>query len=198
MLVQKLEIYFDHFRESAVVEITTLDAQGRPVDPVSSNVPKEFAMSIFDLFNAQQHASIVALTAERSELIASNTALHTQLATLTAELNTLRSQNAIIPTLQSRLALLPWNPRWISPSKFVERFSALQTRMVYESTEPTLVGGRQLLTEYVTQNYQVELDDPQVTGLIDYMVAMGILTQSDRANILRDSTSDERYQPTVA
>ena len=89
--------------------------------------------------------------------------------------------------------LQPWNKRWIDAEKFVERFSPKQARAVYTSTDVTLVGARQLLDSYIAANYQVVLDDPQVVGLTEYMVAVGLLTEQERANVLRDSNSFERF-----
>ena len=89
--------------------------------------------------------------------------------------------------------LQPWNKRWIDAEKFVERFSPKQARAVYTSTDPTLVEARQLLDSYIAANYQVVLDDPQVVGLTEYMVAVGLLTDQERANVLRDSNSFERF-----
>jgi len=89
--------------------------------------------------------------------------------------------------------LSPWNKRWIDAEKFVERFTPKQARAVYTSTDVTLVGARQLLDSYIEANDQVILDDPQVTGLTAYMVAVGLLTQQERDNVLRDSNSFERF-----
>ena len=89
--------------------------------------------------------------------------------------------------------LQPWNKRWIDAEKFVERFSPKQARAVYTSTDEELVGARQLLDAYIAANYQVVLDDPQVIGLTAYMVAVGLLTDQERANVLRDSNSFERF-----
>ena len=91
------------------------------------------------------------------------------------------------------LLLQPWNTRWIDAEKFVERFTPKQARAVYTSTDATLVGARQLLDSYIEANDQVVLDDPQVTGLTAYMVAVGLLTEQERENVLRDSNSFERY-----
>ena len=89
--------------------------------------------------------------------------------------------------------LQPWNKRWIDAEKFVERFTPKQARAVYTSTDATLVRARQLLDSYIEANDQVVLDDPQVMGLTAYMVAVGLLTESERQNVLRDSNSFERF-----
>ena len=89
--------------------------------------------------------------------------------------------------------LEPWNKRWIGAEKFVERFSPKLAREFYKSIDKKLIGARQLLDSYIEANYQVVLDDPQVTGLTAYMVSVGLLTEQERDNVLRDSNSFERF-----
>jgi hypothetical protein len=89
--------------------------------------------------------------------------------------------------------LQDWNKRWIDAGHFVARFTPQQTREVYTSADPNLIAARQLLDSYVAANYAVVLDDVQVIGVIDYMISIGILTGRDRARLLIDSNSFERY-----
>lgn len=87
----------------------------------------------------------------------------------------------------------PWNKRWIAAEKFVDRFTPKQARAFYTSTDATLIGAKQLLETYIAENYHIDLDDKQSTGLTAYMVAVGLLTEPERQNVLRDSNIFERY-----
>ena len=91
------------------------------------------------------------------------------------------------------ILLQPWNKRWIDGTRFVARFTPQQTRAIYTSADETLVAARQLLDTYIESNYAVVLDDVQVIGVIEYMVSIGIMTQSESVSILSDSSSLERY-----
>lgn len=180
-----------------MVQVLREDELGRKYDPISLTVGEGFVVSFSNLFNQEQQDQIAALQAERTVALATQSTLQDEVATLTMENSSLSSQVASIPAMQQRIAtlesLMEWNTRWIQPEKFISRFTALQAMAFYESTDPVIFGGRQLLSTYVTEKYQIDLDDAQVTGLLTYMVSIGIITDSDRTNILRDSSRDERY-----
>lgn len=182
MLVSKFELFVDNRHDRGVVQVHTVDTQGRDLDPFAFTVDSEFVMAFAALISLDQVETIATLTDQRADL-------QNQLAMLIAQVASLREQVNV---------LKPWNPRWIDPQKFVARFTAQQTQKVYKSSDPILIGGRQLLESYIDSNYQVVLDDEQVIGLTDYMVTVGILTAEERIEILRDSSSLERYEPTVA
>jgi len=214
MLVKKFELFVNHANTSGVVQVNQEDASGRPIDPISLTVSEDFVMAFADLFSEAQQAAVTTLTTAKitlaTELALAVTAkqtLETQVATLTSEKqvlsnekSALQSQVNTISGLQSRLQqlelLVPWNTRWIAPGKFIARFTAQQARLFYNSVDPMLVGGKQLLDAYEAANYQVVLDDDQVTGLLTYMVVLGIVNDMEKANLLRDSVYDERYIPT--
>lgn len=186
--VQRFELYIRYENETGVVQVILIDEQGRSVDPISLQVDSEFVMSFSELFSASQQQQIATLATEKLALIADKESLETQVNTLTQNIELLTSQVA---------SLQPWNKRWIDPEKFVARFTGPQAQRVYKSIDPVLIGGRELLESYIDDNYQVILDDPQVTGLTGYMVQVGILTSEERDEILRDSSSFERYVPTA-
>jgi len=191
MPIQKFELYIKYDTETGVVQVIQTDDRGRTIDPISLQVNNEFVMAFSELFSASQQQTIVALTSENAGLIADKTSLQLQVDTLMATVENLTAQVT---------SLLPWNPRWIDPEKFVARFTSVQTRRVYDinSTDETLIGARQLLDAYIDANYYIDLDDPQVTDLTAYMVSLNppILTAEERTNVLRDSSSSERYMPT--
>ena len=186
MLVTKFELFIDHATHCGVVQVHTIDAQGRALDPFSIIVPSELIMAFSNLISAEQLATIEKLTKATTALLTEQANLRTQVAQLSAQVTSLQSENA---------ALQPWNKRGIDPGKFLARFTGPQAQKVYTSIDPILVSGRELLNAYVADNSQVILDDPQVTGLTAYMVSVGIITPDERAEILRDSSSYERYQP---
>jgi len=186
--VVKVELFVDHNHESGVVQVIQSDELGRKSDPYSLTVDREFVMGFSELFCTSQQEEIAALTAQKQSLLGEKQTLQSQI----------NAQQLQIASLKEQVTnLLPWNPRWISSAAFVARFTALQTRNVYESIDEIIIGGRQLLSEYLAANYQIVLDDPQVTGLLTYMVSVGLLTDPEKENILRDSSSSERYVPTV-
>lgn len=186
--VQKFELYIEYNTGTGVVQVIQTDDEGRPVDPISLQVSSEFVMTFSNLFSASQQAAIAALTTEKTDLLTAKTNLEAQVAQLSEQVTNLLSEN---------FALQPWNKRWIDPEKFVARFTGPQAQKIYKSVDQIVVGGRDLLDLYIQNNYQIVLDDEQVTGLSSYLVIVGILTPEERASILRDSSSDERYIPTV-
>ena len=190
MQVQKFELYIKYDTETGVVQVIQTDNIGRTVDPISLQVDSEFVMSFSDLFSESQQATIETLTSEKANLIADKTSLQLQVNTLLVSVANLSKEVA---------SLQPWNKRWISAKKFVARFTPEQTREVYTSDDVTLIGGRQLLDDYIAENYHIDLDDPQVTGLTAYMVSVNppILTPEERESVLRDSSSSERYIQTA-
>ena len=195
MQVTRFELYIKYTNETGVVQVILTDESGRTVDPIFLLVDSEFVMSFSELFSQSQQQTITTLTAEKETLLTGNQVLVSDKQVLQSQVELLSST---IDKLHAEVAALqPYNKRWIDPQKFVARFTPAQTRAVYNSTDATVMGGRQLLDDYIDANYQVVLDDPQVTGLTAYLVGIGILTEEERANVLRDSSSSERYVPTV-
>ncbi len=188
--VRRFELYIRYENETGVVQVISSDEQGRSVDPISLQVDSEFVMSFSELFSASQQQQIATLATEKENLIAAKTSLESQVNTLTATVESLTSEVA---------SLQPWNKRWIDPKKFVARFTGTQAQAVYESIDPLLVAGRALLKSYIVDNYHVDLDDEKVTGLTAHMLTIvpPILTPQEREEILRDSSSFERYVPTA-
>ena len=186
MFVKKFDLFIDHANDRGVIQVNASDSQGRSLEPFSLIVDSEFVMAFSNLISLEQSETIAALNTEKVALLTDKTNLQTQVAQLSAQVTSLQADNA---------ALQPWNKRWIDAGKFVARFTAPQTQKVYTSNDPVLVRGRELLNSSIEDNYQVILDDEQVTGLTGYMVMVGILTAEERIEILRDSSSDERYIP---
>jgi hypothetical protein len=195
MQVTRFELYIKYTNETGVVQVILTDDSGRTVDPISLLVDSEFVMSFSELFSQSQQQTITTLTAEKETLLNSNQVLVSDKQVLESQVDLL---SITIDNLTAEVkSLQPYNKRWIDPEKFVARFTPALTRAVYTSTDATLIGGRELLDLYIAENYQIVLDDPQVTGLLAYMVSVGLLTDPEKENILRDSSSSERYVPTV-
>jgi len=109
----------------------------------------------------------------------------------------LATANATIATLQARItaleAIRQFNPRWLTPDSFINRFTAKEAKAFYSSEDAMIVGGQQLLEAYEDAGYHVDLDDTQVQGLTGYMVQIGMLTAERREQVLRDATAQEAY-----
>jgi hypothetical protein len=188
MQVQRFEIYIKHNDEIGVIQIIQTDINGNLIDPISLMVSSEFIMAFTNLLDTELHNTNTVLTNQVASLLVDKLALQAQVNSSTTTIAALQA------TIQTQtIALLPWNIRHISPIKFVERFTAIQARQFERSIDPVLIGGRQLLDQYIDNNYYIDLDDPQVVGLIDYMIIVGILTDQERNVILRDSDNSEKY-----
>jgi predicted RNase H-like nuclease (RuvC/YqgF family) len=161
----------------------------------------------------QDHATALAtkateLATKTSQLEAvtqAKTALDLTVATLTTEKQTLTSElataNTTIAMLQAEVAKLiairQYNPRWTTPDYFINRFTAKEAKAFYSSSDPIIVGGRELLEEYETADppYYVDLDDAQVQGLTGYMVQLGMMSMERRDQVLSDVTAQEAFYP---
>jgi len=161
------------------------------------------AAQLIASLNEEQVAAVYAIrdsilaqhaTAEAA-FVSVNQELHSQIADLDAALDT---EQQLTTTLQARIAALEairqFNPRWLTPDSFINRFTAKEAKAFYSSEDAMIVGGQQLLEAYEDAGYHVDLDDTQVQGLTGYMVQIGMLASMERrAEVLRDATAAEAY-----
>lgn len=181
------------------LEITESGREFEELVPLDPSRVNEYATA----FNLNALGQIATLEANLQATTTAKTSLESQVENLTTALAT---ANATIAQLQNADDTLPddtaieWNPRHIAPEKFVKRFNGSQAYAIYESTDDVLIGGRELLKYYIVNNYHIDLDDEQVIGLTSHMLTTTptILTPEERDDLLRDSSSSERYQSTMA
>jgi hypothetical protein len=168
---EKTQLVFDHTTAIGAIQ-SQLDSANATITQLQTKV-------------AYQKENLLN---DKTNLLNDKVALQAQVLSLTATIDRLTVEIA---------SLQPWNRRWIDPEKFVDRFTPKQARAFYTSTDATLIGAKQLLETYIDENYHIDLDDEQSTGLTAYMVSVDppILTAEERQNVLRDSDSSERYVP---
>ena len=165
-----------------------------PLDPTKVN---DYATE----FNLAALGQVETLTTDLAKKTTEYDSEVVKVTALKAENETLKTTIAKLqnPDVIPEDNAIEWNKRWIDPVKFVLRFTPIQVHRVYTSLDLTLMQGRELLNAYILNNYYIDLDDERVTGLTAYMLTtnLPILTPEERVEILRDSSSSERYIPTA-
>ncbi len=170
-------------------------------------------------FAAKQLEVIAELTTERdslksqvAELEQQLTAKTTEAATLATEKQSLSEQvdtlksdlaesKANATALQNRvdklLAEVPFKPRHIRSDAFVDRISSRDMLKLAASTDPVVQRIREKLLEWDENDWRIELDNPETVQPIQYLLAVGVLTEDSAKQLLRDATRQEAYMETV-
>ena len=128
--------------------------------------------------NLKHDEQVKQLQDENKALLADNTACKERLGRLIVE--------------------LPFDTRIIDASAFLQRITTDETFKLFSSDDPNMQGIAGLLKEYKEQSYPIHLDDPQVAGAMQYLTAVGLLSEDRVKEITRDATWAEAYSPPTA
>lgn len=154
-------------------------------------------------FYAMSTSQVDALNTANSQLSAANDALtadkialQSQVDTLTETVTTLNESVIDLQTQVSDLVQYrPFDPNVIRSEAFYRRITGdeLFKLGVLASTDETAKGILLLLNQYLTEEWQVILDDPQVVGAMQYLSAVLPLNEGRVNEILRPGNSDEAF-----
>jgi hypothetical protein len=151
--------------------------------------------------NASLQATIQTLTAEKAALVGQKSALQNQVTSLQQQLTDL-------PILQTNLAnalalvelYRPFDPNKIRAKAFYQRLTTDQLFALADLAlkDATAKGIFTLLSTYKASEdtedpWPVLLNDPQVVGAFQYLMAAGVVTESQRQDLLRPATKDEAF-----
>lgn len=181
-----------------------------------SRLPSEVQQAL-SAIDTQQKTTITELTTERDTLKQRVTELEQALSTKTTEADSLQSQVATLTEQVSTLtssnteltqqltaanqriieltAALPWNPRVMEAKAFVARIRPSEMLSLAASTDPQVQQIVSMLTAWVTNDWPIVLDSPEIQGAVPYLLSVGLVTENRVAELLRDCTRDESYVP---
>jgi hypothetical protein len=182
--------------------LTTINGKVYEGDPQPLASVDEPAFNDFaDQFSA-------AVVAERDELVeqvesltqakqaaeASVEQLTAQVATLTNEKATLTQQlaaaNARITAL---LTEVPYDPRVIEASAFINRTTPEEMLQLFGSQDPNVQQIAAMLLAYKANDWRIELDSTEMQQAVGYLQLVGLVSGERAAALLRDGTRAESY-----
>ncbi len=197
-----------HVRHLTIVDGRALESDPTPLSSTDDAAFKQFASQ----FAASAVAERDSLKSQVAELQQQLTAKTTEAATLATEKQSLSEQVDTLNTelaesqanataLQSRvdklLAEVPFNPRHIRSDAFVDRISSRDMLKLAASTDPVVQQIREKLLQWDENNWRIELDNPETVQPIQYLLAVGVLTEDSAKQLLRDATRAEAYMEAV-
>lgn len=134
---------------------------------------------------SETNKQLIERTAQRDQF-------EQQLATLTAERDSLRTETA---TLESRVVALRanqrFNPRVIKSDAFFERITKRELSLMAASADPNVIEIGALLNEYDGNDWRVELDSAELIQPLNYLIAVGMLSEDRAFELRRDGVESE-------
>ena len=149
---------------------------------------------------AGKAAIIELLTSEKAELTANAVDLTERLEAGDRAMSTLEQIHAReLSELQAKIAFLEsirtYDPNQIKSKSFYDRISKdeLFTLGNLALSDQTARGIQMLLQNYLAEEWQVLLNDPQVVGALHYLTAIGALAEGRVAEMTRPASREEAY-----
>jgi uncharacterized protein YceH (UPF0502 family) len=102
-----------------------------------------------------------------------------------------------VSTLQVKVAelkeALPWNPRIMEAKAFVTRITASEMLMLAGSTDVTVQSIVAMLNQWVSNDWPIILDSPEMQQAIGYLGQAGMVQPQRVAELLRDCSRAEAH-----
>jgi hypothetical protein len=137
---------------------------------------------------------VESLTEAKQAAEASVEQFTAQVATLTNEKATLTEQlaaaNARITAL---LTEVPYDPRVIEASAFINRTTPEEMLQLFGSQDPNVQQIAAMLLAYKANDWRIELDSIDMQQAVGYLQLAGLVTAERAAALLRDGTRAESY-----
>ena len=161
--------------------------EGEYLRTVGPDPLADFSLGAFEPFADIFHADLIAerdglaaqvdtLQAAKDEAVESRDSLASQVDSLTAEIADLRNP--------------PFNPRWLPPYSFLQRFTlAERVAILTASATDTTVG---LIVTMLQTIRNVHLDNPETQQGVGYLAQIGVIEAERVAEVLADSTAEEQ------
>lgn len=188
---------------------------GRIVEGPLTEIPKETLSEWVSDLNTDLLEENIALRTQNDQLKADISTKTQELSTLTTSRDSLQSQltqaneasaakdatiaehASTIAALQARVASLldglPWNPRIMEASAFLNRITVEEVLKLGTSSDLQVLGILALLNQYKENDWPVVLDSPGLQQAIGYLGAIGMVEPQRVAELLRDCTRDEAH-----
>lgn len=88
---------------------------------------------------------------------------------------------------------LPFSPRVMEATAFLARLSPGEVLQLMRSQDQNVQAFGVMLDEYVKNDWPVVLDSPEMQQAMAYFVAIGIVTEERKAQLLQDCTREGAY-----
>jgi hypothetical protein len=162
-------------------------------DPAFNDFADQFAAAVVaerdDL--AEQ---VESLTQVKEAAEASVDQLTVQVAALTSEKATLTQQLAAANArIASLLTEVPYDPRVIEASAFINRTTPEEMLQLFGSQDANVQAIAQMLLAYKANDWRIELDSTEMQQAVGYLQLSGLVTAERAAALLRDGTRAESY-----
>jgi len=162
-------------------------------DPAFNDFADQFAAAVVAERDELLHeVDTLTQAKEQAETIVSG--LTAQVATLTSEKATVTAQLA---TANARIAALltevPFDPRVIEASAFINRTTPEEMLRLFGSTDPNVQTIAQMLLAYKANDWRIELDSQEMQQAVGYLQLSGLVTAERAVALLRDGTRAEAY-----
>lgn len=156
---------------------------------------------VFASFAQQFSAAVVA---ERDSLASDKQQLQGQLSTLENLPQQLTEATAQIEALQAELTAaqaritelleqLPFSPRVMEASAFVSRIQPGELLLLLKSPDQQVQSIGAMLNEWVSNDWPIVLDSPEMQQAIGYLAQVGLVTPERAAALLSDCSRAEAY-----
>lgn len=128
------------------------------------------------------------LTTERDQIMAEKSALQTQITEANVKIADLE---AMAITLRANQR---FNPRVITSDAFFERITKRELSLMAASSDPNVIAIGSLLNQYDDHDWRVELDSEDLIQPLNYLIAVGMLSEERAFELRRDGVESEAYR----
>jgi len=159
----------------------------------------------FNDFADQFSAAVVAERDELAEQVESLTeakqAAEASVEQLTAQVGTLTSEKATLTQqlaaanarITALLTEVPYDPRVIEASAFINRTTPEEMLQLFGSQDPNVQAIAQMLLAYKANDWRIELDSVEMQQAVGYLQLVGLVSGERAEALLRDGTRAESY-----
>lgn len=162
-------------------------------DPAFAGFAEQFSAAVV-AERDELAEQVESLTQAKEAAEASVEQLTAQIATLTSDTATLTQQlaaaNARIAAL---LTEVPFDPRIIEASAFINRTTPEEMLQLFGSTDPNVQQIAAMLLAYKANDWRIELDSTEMQQAVGYLQLSGLVTAERAVALLRDGTRAESY-----
>lgn len=117
-----------------------------------------------------------------------------QLATVEAEKQQVQELlDAANARINALLNEVPYDPRVIEASAFINRTTPEEMLTLFGSDDPNVQQIAQMLLQYKANDWRIELDSQEMQQAVGYLHMIGLVSEQRAAALLRDGTRAEAY-----
>lgn len=169
-------------------------------DPAFTAFASQFSAAIVlerDALKTQVDELTQAKQTVEQQLQSSNATIDNktaQLATVEAEKQQVQQLlDAANARINALLSEVPYNPRVIEASAFINRTTPEEMLTLFGSDDPNVQAIAAMLLEYKANDWRIELDSQEMQQAVGYLQLIGLVSEQRAAALLRDGTRAEAY-----